>query len=282
MSQSTLENLLERVLEVTTVGQRRLAAFILVCIVIAVVRNAFTGTPPGGPAVHTASIAGSAETDIPPAPAPSVAVIKNHGSIRVAVHDPLYERFDTPGTPVYKNLQIAEDFAASLDRPIDIVKTESRESALQLLNEQSVDLVFSNHIEPSVFPFPGLKSVALQEVQLLVVGIQGPSAAPRGLADLQNKSVAVSRESGVAEIMQRYVARWPAIQLIETQERSTPELLDMVMSTQVQYAVVQSNEFLLLQHFFPELISKYELTGTFPVGWVVSMQDPLFVTQLEQ
>lgn len=202
--------------------------------------------------------------------------------LTVAVHDPLYERFDTPGTPVALNLAIAREFASRKNLQVSIVKTESREDALQKLRERSVDLVFSNHIEPSIYPMPGLKSVTLEEVQLLLIGMQGPSPAPRGMADLQLKTVAISDESGTAEVMQNYVDRWPDIELIETKHRSTPELLDMVMSTQVQYTVVQSNEFLLLQHFFPELISRYELSGAFPVGWLVSAHDPLYVTEIEQ
>ncbi len=202
--------------------------------------------------------------------------------LTVAVHDPLYERFDTPGTPVSLNLAIAREFASRNNREISIVQTNSREDALRRLRERSVDLVFSNHIEPSIYPMPGLKSVTLDEVQLLLIGLQGPSPAPRGMADLQLKTIAISDESGIADVMQSFVDRWPDIELIQTQHRSTPELLDMVMSTQVQYTVVQSNEFLLLQHFFPELISRYELSGTFPVGWIVSTHDPLYVTEVEQ
>lgn len=202
--------------------------------------------------------------------------------LAVAVHDALYDRYDTPGTPVSFNLAIATEFAQSRGREVSIVKTSSRKEALEFLREGRVDLVFSNHIEPSIYPMPGLKSVALQEVELLLVGIQGPSPAPRGIADLQLKTIAVAQETGIAEVMERYTQQWPDIEIIETQQRSTPELLDMVMSTQVQYTVVQSNEFLLLQHFFPELISKYQFDGSYPVGWIVSADDPLYVTQVEQ
>ena len=204
------------------------------------------------------------------------------GTLAIAVHDALYDRYDTPGTPVSLNLAIAAEFAQATARKVSIVKTASRDEALQLLREGGVDLVFSNHIEPSIYPLPGLKSVTLQEVELLLVGIQGPSPAPRGIADLQSKTIAIGRESGIADVMQQHRDRWPEIEIIETQQRSTPELLDMVMSTQVQYTVVQSNEFLLLQHFFPELISKYEFEGTYPVGWIIPTDDPLAVTQVEQ
>ena len=92
--------------------------------------------------------------------------------LTVAVHDPLYERFDTPGTPVSLNLAIAREFASRNNLQISIVQTDSREDALRRLRARSVDLVFSNHIEPSIYPMPGLKSVTLDEVQLLLIGLK--------------------------------------------------------------------------------------------------------------
>ena len=49
------------------------------------------------------------------ADATSRTYLADGNELTVAVHDALYERFDTPGTPVSLNLAIAREFADSKD-----------------------------------------------------------------------------------------------------------------------------------------------------------------------
>ena len=204
------------------------------------------------------------------------------GVLNVVLLDPLFERFDSPGTPAYLNLLLAREFARKSGRTVNLIKTDNRKRAVQQLRSGDVHLIVSNNIETSVYPFPGIKSISLSEVGLLLVGVQGPSPAPDGLAELSNKSIAVDENSGAAKIMLAHQDDWPSIQLEQTRDRTTPELMDMVLSTEVQYAVIASNEFLMFQHFFPDLIAKYEFEGIFTTGWLVASRDAVFSSEIEQ
>ncbi len=213
----------------------------------------------------------------PAAPAKAIS-----DTLRVTVLDTLYKRFDSPGTPGYLNILLVNEFATVTGRDLELQHSSNYNEAVEQLRAGHTDLILSNDIEAQVYPYPQIKSIPVQNVALLLVGVQGPSPAPEGIADLSNKSIAVSHDSGIAAVLEKYRQRWPEIELVATRDRSTPELMDMVMSTQVQYTVVQSNEFLMLQHFFPDLISRYEFEGTFSVGWLTSTHDPVFVQKLEQ
>jgi len=213
----------------------------------------------------------------PGAPAKAIS-----DKLRVTVLDPLYKRLDSPGTPGYLNILLVNEFATVTGSELELQHSSDYQEAVAELRAGNTDLILSNDIETEVYPYPQIKSIPVQDVALLLIGIQGPSPAPEGIADLRNKSIAVRHDSGIAAVLEKYHQRWPEIELVATRDRSTPELMDMVISTQVQYTVVQSNEFLMLQHFFPDLISRYELDGTFSVGWLTSTQDPVFVQKLEQ
>lgn len=203
-------------------------------------------------------------------------------TLRIAVNNRNWQQNDSPGTATFFNLSLARHLAEQHGSRIEFIETATREQSLQLLRDSAVNLVFSEQIEPDVYPHPGLRAIAVDEVSLLLVGIQGPSTAPLSAAELQNKTIAVVQHSGIASVMQRYKERWPGIELIEVENRSPGELLDMVMTTQVQYAVVRSNDFLTLQHFFPDLIAKYEFSGIYPIAWLANSEDPVFVSAIEQ
>ena len=213
---------------------------------------------------------------------PKVAPAIAGDTLRVTVLDQLYKRFDSPGTPGYLNILLANEFATLTGSELKLQHSNDYAEAVEQLRAGQTDLILSNDIEAEVYPYPQIKSIPVQDVALLLIGIQGPAPAPEGIADLRYKSIAVSHDSGIATVLKKYHQRWPEIELIATRNRSTPELMDMVTSNQVRYTVVQSNEFLMLQHFFPDLISRYELEGTFSVGWLTSTRDPVFVQRLEQ
>ncbi len=204
------------------------------------------------------------------------------GTLRVALYDPLFSRFDTPGTPGYLNVQLVNAFADHTGRKLDLVPTDNYASAVQQLRDDRVDIVLSNNLESQVYPYPSVKSVTTVDFSLLLVGLQGPWPAPTHLSDLQNKTVAVAAGSGIDKVMKSHQARWPDMELFAIRDRTSPELMDMVISTQVQYAVVQSNEFLMMQHVFPDLISRYEIDGRYSAGWLASTDDPLFLQTIEQ
>jgi len=130
--------------------------------------------------------AGIFRTDIP---GQEGALTLDGDVLNVVLLDPLFERFDSPGTPAYLNLLLAREFARKSGRTINIIKTDSRKKAVQQLRSGDVHLIIGNNVETSVYPYPGIKSISLTEVGLLLVGVQGPSPAPSGLAELSNKSI---------------------------------------------------------------------------------------------
>lgn len=257
------ESLLQKILDSTNGKQRRAVAILLVGLGVL---SWFVVSNRQEPAVYIAES----------------GVVRDDTVLRIAVNTNDQHHYDTPGTPVHFNLMLARLFAEEAGKKLQMVDLASRNESLAALRDGHADLILSNEIESRVYPKTGLRSIPISEVSLLLIGMQGPSTAPLGLSELQNKTIAVNRGSQIAEFMQQHKGRWPGIELIEVEPRSTGELLEMVMNTQVQYTVVQSNEFLTLQHFFPDLITKFEFAGSFPVCWVASTGRPELVTAVEQ
>ena len=146
-------------------------------------------------------IAYSIQKPAMPGPGKPAKATSNTNKLRVTVLDPLYKRFDSPGTPGYLNILLVNEFATVTGSELELQHSSDYQEAVEQLRAGNTDLILSNDIEAEVYPYPQIKSIPVQDVALLLIGIQGPSPAPEGIADLRNKSIAVSHDSGIAAVL---------------------------------------------------------------------------------
>jgi len=106
----------------------------------------------------------------PAAPAKAIS-----DTLRVTVLDTLYKRFDSPGTPGYLNILLVNEFATVTGRDLELQHSSNYNEAVEQLRAGHTDLILSNDIEAQVYPYPQIKSIPVQNVALLLVGVQGPS-----------------------------------------------------------------------------------------------------------
>lgn len=79
------------------------------------------------------------------------------------------------------------------------------------------------------------------------------SVRPDGLADTIDGSLAVLASTGQEWLLSHRRADIPRLRWDALTDSTSEELLYRVWSKQIDYAVVNSNEFMLSQHFYPEL-----------------------------
>ncbi|ASP40892.1 lytic transglycosylase F [Bacterioplanes sanyensis] len=91
---------------------------------------------------------------------------------------------------------------------------------------------------------------------------------PTSLEQLADGKLVVSADSSHAQrLRQLQREQTPSLSWHETDELGVTDLLHLVESGQVDYTVVDSNEFDLLQAYFPNLAVGFELISPQPIAW---------------
>lgn len=197
-------------------------------------------------------------------------------TLRIATHLPDSSREpDRPSSSFNIEMDLAHEFAEKFDWEIKVIHSRDREHSLDLLTMGDADLAITGSIEPGNDLARKFRAVITREVSLQLIGLQGPASAPFSLAELAGKTIAVIADTPAADYLESQHFRYPGLSIEPMPRATSGMLLEQVMDTQIQYALLQSDEFLVLQHIYPELIERLALPGLFPVGWVTLDRSPL-------
>lgn len=101
--------------------------------------------------------------------------------------------------------------------------------------------------------------------ELIVFRRQGKE--PKVVEDLIGASIVVATDSSHAMRLRTLQQTTPALSWRETQSLEVTDLLHMVANGQLDYTVVDSNEFDLLQAYFPNVDTSLVLSERVPLAW---------------
>ena len=101
---------------------------------------------------------------------------------------------------------------------------------------------------------------------------------PRQVPDLVNGKLLVTTDSSHANQLRQMQNNVPELSWIESPDFATVELLQMVSTGEIDYTVVDSNEFEMLQAYYPNLAVGFDLSGAKALAWAFpqSSDDSLF------
>lgn len=102
---------------------------------------------------------------------------------------------------------------------------------------------------------------------------------PKAIFDLAKGQLVVTSDSSHAhQLRQIQGEKIPELTWSESPDFETVELLQMVATGEVDFTVIDSNEFEMLQAYYPNLAVAFDLTGAQPLAWAFphSRDDSLF------
>ncbi|MBE0484185.1 MAG: membrane-bound lytic murein transglycosylase MltF [Bacterioplanes sp.] len=100
-----------------------------------------------------------------------------------------------------------------------------------------------------------------------VVVYQRQGKEPKDISDLIGTSIVVATDSSHAIRLRTLQQTTPTLSWRETQSLEVTDLLHMVSSGQLDYTIVDSNEFDMLQAYFPNLATSLVLSERLPLAW---------------
>jgi membrane-bound lytic murein transglycosylase F len=102
---------------------------------------------------------------------------------------------------------------------------------------------------------------------------------PKEISDLTNGQLVVTSDSSHANQLRKIQSQQiPRLSWSESTNSETVELLQMVAIGEVDFTVIDSNEFEMLQAYYPNLAIAFDLTGAQPLAWAFpkSRDDSVF------
>ena len=104
----------------------------------------------------------------------------------------------------------------------------------------------------------------------VVYRVKRGKKAPKKLADLYGKQVAVLPNSSHSELLKRYKKAHPELQWQEPEGLSDVDLLEKVYTQELDYTIVDSTLFDAQKSYFPGLKRAFPLEQSQPVAWMLS------------
>jgi membrane-bound lytic murein transglycosylase F len=114
---------------------------------------------------------------------------------------------------------------------------------------------------------------AYQQVRHQVVYRRG-TKRPASTEDLVGGSLEILAGSSHAALLRRERARVPGLRWTEDQSGSAEALIRRVAQGKTDYTIVDSNEFQLLRHYYPEAKAAFSFGGINRVAWALPKNAP--------
>ena len=92
---------------------------------------------------------------------------------------------------------------------------------------------------------------------------------PKSLADLQNSNIIVIANSSHEEILVESKQQYPELQWRGATDMETVDILDMLDNEEIDYAIVDSNEYIANRAFYTQLNIGFEIGQPGKLAWVL-------------
>lgn len=201
----------------------------------------------------------------PSASQPQLQRIKQAGVLRVVTRMGPTTYYEGAAGMAGLEYELAKRFADGLGVRLEIVVRDNYPEILDALKAGEADVAAAGlsirHGWHDAVRFgPGY-----QDISQKLVYKQG-RPLPRSLNQL-NGSLRVLGHSNQADRLLQLKKDFPALRWTETTDSSSEELLEQVLSGELDYTVVDSHELDLIRRFNPELAVAFTLTEPTPLAW---------------
>ena len=186
---------------------------------------------------------------------------------------------------------LAKKFAKKLGLKLNIITVHSLEDLFQVLKQGQADIAAAGLTATDERKQKWYFSPSYFEVKQQVIYNRKLNNKPKTLADLYHKNITVMASSSHSEIFQMLKAAHPQLDWHEATDAETIDLLDMLESGEIDFTVIDSNEFIANRGFYPQLKPAFEIGESGGLAWALPKNNysreilpalTAFFTEIEQ
>lgn len=212
---------------------------------------------------------------------PELARIQKAGVLRVVTRNGPTTYYEDANGYAGLEYELAKRFADTLGVRLEMVVRDSYPQVLEALDAHEADLAAAGLVVSNAWKSHVRYGPGYQEITQKLVYRQG-QALPRSLNNL-NGELRVQAHSSQASRLLKLKAQYPSLHWTETSEATSEELLNQVLSGELDYTVVDSHELELFRRFNPDLAVAFTLTDAEPLAWAfpAHTDDSLYARAVE-
>jgi len=203
----------------------------------------------------------------PPEKAPTALErVQQSNVLRVVMRSSPATYYPTPNGITGLEYLMAQQFADSLGVRLEVLTVTSLDELRMALAEGRADLAAGVTLGDD--PLPQLRATDSYMASEPVVIYRNDQKRPNSIFDLIGTQVLIAANDQHSTLLKQLKRTTPNFTWTETSDRDSEQLLAAVKNGDIDYTIVNSNEFLLLRSYYTELDSAFSIGQPMPVAWV--------------
>ena len=205
------------------------------------------------------------------APLSLLEKIKLKGVLTVVTRNSPSTYYEDRSGPTGFEYELAKAFAQSLNVELQIKIADNFDDLYRHLHNNNAHLAAASITETPTRLALLSFSQPYKTVQEFVVYRRGALTA-QSPADLNGARIMVAKDSGHSERLKSWQQEFPELSWNESADTETIDLLQMLANGHIDFTLIDSNEFNLLQAYFPSLSIAFDTDTELTVAWGFAKQ----------
>ncbi len=206
-------------------------------------------------------VAGCTEKDQPKS-------IKEQGTLRIVSRNGPTSYFEDRTGATGFEYELARLFAEYLDVELEVTVLHSLEEIFESLEDNNVHLAAAGLTITEEREKRLNFSPTYMEIKQYVLYRAG-TKRPKSPEDLAGKKITVMAQSSHSEILNRLKPDYPGLHWRTATDVETVDLLDMLASKEIDYTILDSNEYIANRGFYPRLNIAFEIGKPGRLAWAL-------------
>ncbi len=199
----------------------------------------------------------------------SLKTVAEEGSLRIITRNGPSTYYEDRNGPTGFEYELAKRFADYLGGELQVESVHSLEDIFKAIDNNSVHLAAAGlTITPERqkrFNF----SPAYSEVRQYVL-YRADRSKPKSIEDIINSRITVMADSSHEEILSNLSHEYPELQWRAATDVETIDILDMLAEGEIDYSIIDSNDFTANKGFYPRLKIAFEIGKPGYLAWALA------------
>ncbi|MGK0500871.1 MAG: membrane-bound lytic murein transglycosylase F [Oceanicoccus sp.] len=209
--------------------------------------------------------------------------IQQQGVLKVISRNGPTTYFEDRNGPTGFEYELAKLFADFLEVELDVTVVHSLEEIFQALDNNEVHLAAAGlTITEDRHKRMNFSPSYLDIKQYVLYRTDQPR--PRSPDELINKEILIMADSSHNEIFENLLQLWPELKWRAATDVETIDLLDLLSDGEIDFTVLDSNEYIANRGFYPRLDIAFEVGEASKLAWALpgNIKSPELAEQLEE
>lgn len=190
-------------------------------------------------------------------------------SLKIVTRNGLTTYYQDKNGPTGFEYVLAKKFAESQKLELEIISVHSLGDLFETLKNKQADIAAAGLTITEQRKQKWLFSPSYFEVKQHIVYNRKIRKSPKSLEGLYNKKIILMASSSHSEIFQQLKAAHPQLQWHEAPDVETIDLLEMLENNEIDFTVIDSNEFIANRGFYPHLRASFEVGESSGLAWAL-------------